>query len=307
MTIFDRILRTSLLSRFLLFAALLVAPSSLRAYDAELDAGARFGSEPPSALGAFSWSVSSFFGAYAVGAAADGEVSIDAEGYPGIDAVFTGDASYSLGRLVSGLRLESAVLHSAVSGEDSIDLTLSAPFTLNGRDLSFSAAPLIGAAFFDDESVDFGAALSVSYLAGDFVLKPGAALVRTLYSNGARTLEVAPSVGLVWYPGIPVSADISVAWSRTETDDGGASTSYPVSAFISAAPFPWLCVTVGFESEGELWKPTEYRVDGEIEFLKYGRSGTALRFPVAAYYSRADEDDGEFGVSVMVGYSFAGE
>lgn len=306
MTISDRISRARSSSRFLLLAALLAAPSSLRAYDAELGAGARFGSEPPSALGAFSWRASSFFGAFSVGATSDGEASVDAEGDPGIDAVFTGDASYSRGRLVSGLRLESAVLRSAVSGEDSIDLALSAPLTLNGRGLSFSAAPLVGAAFLGDESVDFGASLSVSYLAGDFVLKPGAALLRTLYSNGDRTLEIAPSVSFVWYPGIPVSADLSVAWSRTETD-GASSTSYPVSAFISASPFPWLCVAVGFESEGDLSAPRDYRVDGEIEFLKYGRSGTALRFPVAAYYSRTEADGGEFGASVMVGYSFGRE
>ncbi len=311
MTIFKRMVKPYSPCWLMFSAALLAGSAHAWAYDAELDAGARFASDSPSALGAFSWNASTFYGEFAAGATAEGEVSVDAEGQPGIDAALTGNFSRSRGRFVSGLRLEAAALHSPDSwvggAVDSVDLTLSAPFTLNGADLSLSVVPLVGSAFFDDESVDYGADVNLAYLAGDFVLKPGAAILRTHFSDGSRTLEIAPSLGFVWYPGIPVSADFSVAWSRTSYEEGGASTSYPVSAAVSAVPVPWLCLTLSYESEGDAVDPREYRVEGEIEFCRYGSRGTALHFPVAAYYSRSDEKGEEFGASVMVGYSFGGE
>jgi len=98
---------------------------------------------------------------------------------------------------VSGLRLDATALRSIETDEDSIDLLVSAPFTLNGSVVSLSFAPSYGAGFYDDESVNFGAKLSLSYLAGDFVLKPGAEITQTLLSDNAKKFEIRPSLGFV--------------------------------------------------------------------------------------------------------------
>ncbi|MFA6504536.1 MAG: hypothetical protein WCT14_00475 [Treponemataceae bacterium] len=299
--------KTCAACRFLVIAILLGVSVSVHSYDVEFDIGSRFGTLQPRALGAFSLNASSISGAFAVGTTADGEVSIDTVGNPGIDAYFRGDASYALGSFISGLRLEATTLRSVETGEEAINLSLSAPFTLNGRDLSLSFAPACGVGFYDDESFNFGARLNVSYLAGDFVLKPGATFSETLFPDGSRTLAIAPSLGFVWYPGIPLSADFSVGWSRSETDSGTVSTSFPVSAIFSAVPLPWLCVSAKLKSEADISGLMSYRVDGELELIKYVPNGRAFHLPIAAYYSWTDGGSANFGVSIMVGFSFGQE
>lgn len=282
-------------------------PFAARAYDLELAAGARVGSGDPSALGAASWNAVKLSGPFAFGTSGTGEASLDAAGEAGVDAALRGDASYSRGSLISGLRLDAAAFRSVETGEDSIDLLISAPFTLNGNVLSFSFAPSYGAGFYDNESINFGAEFSVSYLAGDFVLKPGASITRTIFSDDATILEIKPSLGLVWYPGIPMTADLSFGWSRSETDIGDATTSYPMSASLSAVPLSWLCVTAKFESEADVSGFMSYRSEGEIELIKYGARGTALHLPIAGYYSWTEDGTDLFGISVMLGFSFGSE
>jgi hypothetical protein len=282
-------------------------PFAVRAYDVELDAGARAGSGDTSALGAASWNAVKITGPFAFGTNGAGEASLDTEGEAGIDAALRGDASYSTGSLVSGLRFDAAALRSVETGEESIDLSVSAPFTLNGSVVSLSFAPSYGAGFYDDESVNFGAELSLSYLAGDFVLKPGAAIKQTIFPDDTKTFEIRPSLGFVWYPGIPMTADASFGWLRSETDSGDVTIGYPMEVSLSAVPLPWLCITAKFASEADLSGIMSYRADGEIELIKYGAHGTALHLPIAGYYAWSDDGTELFGVSVMLGFSFGSE
>lgn len=281
-------------------------PMAASAYEFEFDAGARAGSADPVSIGAASWDAVKIFGPFAFATLGEGEASLDAAGEAGTDAAVRGDASYSTGPLVGGLRLEGTALRSVETGEQSIDLLVSAPFTLNGEVLSLSFSPSYGAGFYDDESVNFGGKLSLSYLAGDFVLKPGAAVTRTIFSDDTKALEIRPSLGLVWYPGIPVTADVSFGWVRSGDDTGDVTSSYPMEVSLSAVPLSWLCVTAKFESEADRSGLMSYRVDGEIELIRYGAHGTALHLPVAGYYSWADDID-RFGISVMLGFSFGSE
>ena len=299
--------RTRRLRSGLAALALLAFSLSSRAawaYDLEFDAGARAGSGDPSALGAASWYAVDLSGPFAFGTSGTGEVSLAATGIYGVDGALGGDASYSKGATVGGLRLDAAALRSPETGEDSLSLSMSAPFTLNGSVLSLSFAPSYGKGFYDDESVSFGAQFSLTYLAGDFVLKPGAAVKRTLFTDDAETLEISPSVGFVWYPGIPVSADLSLGWTRSETDSGDVATSYPVAVSISAVPRSWLCLTGRFESAADVSGFMSYRADAEVELIKYGERGTAFHFPIAGYYSWDEDGTERFGVSLMVGFSF---
>lgn len=277
------------------------------AYDLELDAGARIGSGDPSALGAASWTATALTGPFAFGTRGAGEASLDIAGDPGVDAVLRGDASYAAGPLVSGLRIDASALRSIETEEESIELSLSAPFTLNGQVLSLSLVPSCGTGFYDDESVNYGAAFSLSYLAGDFVLKPGAGIKRTLYPDDTEVLEFRPSLGFVWYPGIPVTADFTFGWSRSETDTGDVTTGYPLDFSISVVPISWVCLTARFEGTADGSGFASYRTEGGIEFIKYGSRGAAWHLPVSGYFSRAEDGNEFFGLSVMVGYSFGNE
>lgn len=290
--------------RLLVCGAMLAAAGVSWSYDLELDFGARAGSFLPSALGVFSLNATRISGAFALGATADGEVSLDSGGNPGVDASFRGDASLSFGSFIAGLRLEADALRVVETGEETLDFYLSAPLTLNGSELSLSCFPVVGIGFYDDASASFGADAYASWLAGDFVLKPGAKASWVFFPDGTRSLEVAPSVGFVWYPGLPVSADFSVGWNRSETESGIAAVTYPVSALVSAVPFPWLCLTVAYEGEIGSAGLSSYRIDGECELIRYGIGGTAFHLPLSAYYESTENGGVRFGASLLVGVSY---
>jgi len=292
--------------RLLACAALMSAAGFCWAYDVEVDVGARAGSYLPGALGAFSWNAAGFSGALAAGTSAAGELSCDSGGNPGIDASFRAESSLSFGSFVAGLRLEADTLRSAEPQEESVELRLSVPFTLNGSDVSLSLSPVLSAGFYDDESLGLGFDFFASWAVGDFVLKPGAAISRSFSPDGSETLEVAPSLSFVWYPGIPVSADASAGWTRIESNAGASTTSFPVSLFVSAVPFPWLCVAASYESEIGTSGLSSCRVEVEVELVRYGARGIAFHLPVAAFYV-LDHDSVRFGASARIGVSYGKE
>lgn len=289
-------------------AALLLAASvGAFPYEIELDIGGRGGTAGPAAVGGGSWSASAIEDAVAVRTTGSGEVSVDSAGEAGIDASAAGEASYSFGSLVSGARLAAEAFRAPADGYEYLDLALSAPITLNGDRASLTVSPSVGAGFMDAESVRFGVDAGLAFSAGDFVLKPGLGVAATEYPDGSSGLEVKPSLGVVWYPGLPLTADFSFGWSRTEYGDGSQSTTFPVSASFAAAPFPWLCLTAAYEGRAGGTEAYRHRMEAGVELIRYGERGSALRLPLSFFRTWNEVGDDEFGLTVLVGYSFGAD
>lgn len=288
-------------------ALLLAASAGAFAYEIELDVGARAGTVRPAAVGGGSWSVSAIEGPVAVRTTGNGQVSMDSAGEAGIDAFAAGEASYSFGSLVWGARLVGEAFRAPAAGYEYLDLSLSAPLILNGDRASLTVSPSVGAGFMDAESVRFGAEAALTFGAGDFVFKPGLDATATEYPDGASGLEVKPSLGVVWYPGLPLTADLSLGWSRTEYEDGSESTTFPVSASVAAIPLPWLYLTAAYEGRTGGSEAYSHRIEAGVELIRYGERGSALRLPLTLSVTRDEAGDSEIGLTILVGYSFGSD
>jgi len=285
--------------------------SKVFSYDTRIFIGSRLGSEDYHTIGSLSWDYASIRALDAFRSAIDVKASSDAEGSGSLDAYASFEASHSAGNFVPGLRLETTANYHEIDGSygdiESLIFDASLPLNLNGASVSYALRPFIDIGFFDDEAWNGGAELTAAFLVGDFVVKPGASFGVTYFPDDSRALEVLPSIGLTWYPGLPVTGDFSFGWKRNSYSNGEVLDSYPLSLALAIIPLPWLCVSGGYTALYSDSGISSYRIDAGIELTRYQGRGLNLHLPLLYYYSWSEGAGGAFGVSIMVGFSFGSE
>lgn len=177
------------------------------------------------------------------GFGASGLAEFSAEGtvrYYGGDSVPWASAR-GTAKIGSLIGRNAAAVRVSVSGETpdgdlpgNTALSLSFPVTFNGNAASFFLEPgLIWDPLTDGYS---GASLdcSANLAAGDSILKPGFFLSYARFRDGTAEIDISPSAGAAWYPGVPATAGASLRYRR-EWDPGIGSAEDSLEARVEAA------------------------------------------------------------------------
>ena len=105
----------------------------------------------------------------------------------------------------------------------------------NSFDFSVSLEPRLswqsGLAGWKELGVDLGA----SFLAGYFLVKPGADLTWIQWEDGSDSLSLRPGLGFSWYPGFPFSVSADSGFTRTWYPSGTYADEIPFRASFYAA------------------------------------------------------------------------
>jgi hypothetical protein len=108
-------------------------------------------------------------------------------------------------------------------------------FVFNSFDFSVSLEPRLswqsGATGWKEMGVDLGA----SFLAGEFLVKPGADLAWIQWEDGSDSLSLRPGLGFSWYPGFPFSVSADSGFTRTWLPGGAFADEIPFRASFYAA------------------------------------------------------------------------
>ncbi len=158
---------------------------------------------------------------YASGGEASGEANAAAQG------------SLSLGQAVILGSAEGGAYSYAEGSGFTAGAGLS--LTLNGDAASARLAPRFLYDSGPEGYSEIGALLGGSMLLGSIVLKPEADIAWTSYAEGGSAFTAIPSLGLSWYPGIPLSASIGAGFERSWPSEGGAVDSIPAKAALYGA------------------------------------------------------------------------
>ena len=122
--------------------------------------------------------------------------------------------------------IESVPLHSAGAG---------LAFVFNSFDFSVSLEPRFSWQSGNGGGNELGADLGASFLAGEFLVKPGADLAWMDWDDGSESLSLRPGLGFSWYPGFPFSVSADSGFTRTRMPDGTITDAIPFSASFYAA------------------------------------------------------------------------
>jgi len=122
--------------------------------------------------------------------------------------------------------IDSVPLYSAGSG---------LAFVFNSFDFSVSFEPRLSWQSGENGWTELGAELGASFLAVEFLIKPGVDLAWMKGEDGSESLRVRPGLGFSWYPGFPFSVSADSGLTRTWLPDGTTSDELPFRTSFYAA------------------------------------------------------------------------
>lgn len=218
-------------------------------------------------------------------------LDFSAEGaYSLLDPWFSGSANLEIsayrmsGPANLGLRLQTVAVLPATALPGSLAFALSLPFTLNGPGLSLSLAPVVSIDPLDTGYGSFGLDSGISFMVGNLVLKPGLGFALIYPWSGGTILSFKPGLTAAWYPGIPLSLEISGEYRMSTGDAALPVDALELKGSLAAAPVPWLLLTcLASSSMGSL--TTESSLSLEASFtLARKDGGRELALPLMLGY-----------------------
>ncbi|HCM25618.1 MAG TPA: hypothetical protein DIC34_03560 [Treponema sp.] len=286
----------------LVAVAILIGGAARGEAETAIAVGAMLDSAVPDAVAATaggSLEASRISGAIAYRGDAVTEIAFDQYGIREYSASLGAGFSAAKSFFVAGLSFDGEA--SEIEGLRSLSAGIAAPFSWNGFDASLSFVPDASFEFLDDPSATFAAEAAVSLLAADFVLKPGIAVSVETFDAGGRTVETRPSLGAVWYPGLPLSADLSVWWRRVEDEAGAVSDEYPASLSVTAVPFAWLSASLQGDALMDGSVLLSYGIAAAFEFSRESPDAWSLSFPFAFSLGWSADGNGVYSTSLSAG------
>jgi len=239
---------------FLISVSLFGAPG-LSALEISAAAGSAWSSDSGPALEAGAAIGDEFFGrvfsaryagegsaAWYFGDATPGMTTTASDGFYG-DALASAEFSALTGPLSNLVKvygkLESPYPASSVGAVvDSVPIYsagASLAFVLNTFDFSVSLEPRLSWQSGNSGGKELGLNSGGSFLAGEFLVKPGADLAWMEWDDGSESLSLRPGLGFSWYPGFPFSVSADSGLTRTWLPDGTTSDELPFRASFYAA------------------------------------------------------------------------
>ena len=200
-----------------------------------------------------------------------------------------------------GLKLEAVGALPSASVAGSAAAALSLPVTLNGSALSFSIAPVLSV---DPLASGYGAAgleSGLSFMAGDFVLKPGFGFAVVHPWSGGLGYALKPGMEISWYPGFPLS--VAMSGEYRVSGDALAEGSWGFDFVGVAAPASRILLTLKADA---FLAPSSKDVSLLFESafsLAKGEGGGEWSVPVQAGYGLVD-DRQSFSAGIGLRYAF---
>jgi len=224
-----------------------------------------------------------------------------------LDAGYSGSADMALsahkllGRTDLGLKLEAVGVLPSPSVAGSAVAALSLPVTLNGSALSFSIAPMLSVDPLDSGYESAGLESVVSFMAGDFVLKPGVGFSVIHPWSGGLEYTLKPGMEISWYPSFP----LSIAMSGEYRASGNAlmEGSWGLDCVAVAAPAPRILLTLKANAFfAQTSKAVTLLLESAFSMAKVESNG-GWSVPVQAGYVIVD-DQQSFSVGLGLRYAF---
>ncbi len=149
-------------------------------------------------------------------------------------------------------------------------------FVFNSFDFSVSFEPRLSWQSGGSGWNELGADLGASFLAGEFLVKPGADLAWMQWADGSESLSLRPGLGFSWYPGFPFSLSADSGLTRTWLPDGTITDEIPVRASFYAAFGTSILATAAVELGIAIPDPEIASANGSVEVsFNLGRFGAA--------------------------------
>ena len=276
---------------------LLLAPVRGEA-ETEFEAGAELNSGAIAATGSGKLDASLVRGAFALRGFAESGIAVAEDGLREFDVSLGTNFSAARDSLVTGLSLDFYA--SEAEGTRTASAGIAAPLALNGWAASLSFVPAARLEFLDEPSATLSAEAAAFLLLADFVWKPGFAVSLETPHAGGRIVEARPSLGVVWYPGLPLSADLSIRWRWIEDEAGVVSEEIPASVSISAVPLSWLSVSLEGEALFDRTGLLSYVLKTGLEWVRERPGKWNPSFPLSLSFDWSEVGDA-YGTTLYAG------
>jgi hypothetical protein len=200
-----------------------------------------------------------------------------------------------------GLKLEAVGALPSAAEAGSAVAALSLPVTFNGPALSLSVAPMLSVDPLDSGYGSVGLESGVSFMAGDFVLKPGLGFAVIRPWIGGLEYALKPGMEISWYPSFPLS--IAMSGEYRASVSALTEGSWGFDCVGVAAPAPRILLTLKAEAFfDQSSKDVTLLFESAFSLAKDG-SGGEWSVPVQTGYVLVD-DRQSFSVGLGLRYAF---
>lgn len=139
------------------------------------------------------------------------------------------------GMNVLGIKLQAAGIQDSSIEYENLAISLSLPITRNGRTASWHIEPQGELNPLEDGYYAVSTLTYLSFSVKDCILKPGGSMSLKQYKDGTKSIILAPSLDISWYPGFPLSAG---GWAEYEfeTVNGTTLLQSVFNIFLAVSP-----------------------------------------------------------------------